>query len=112
MLSTALTRAYATNHFGAVFNRLFRVEGTLCAGKALADNFGVFINQDAHYLPPAALTTCSAASARLVAAIMFRPLSARTLAPRSALLPSRRTTTGTLTPTSLTAPMIDRKSVV
>src|SRR5690606_2254576 len=106
MLGTAFSGADATHHFGAVLNRLLRVESTLCAGKALADNLGVFIDQDAHYLPPAALTTCSAASARLVAAMIFRPLSARTLAPRSALLPSRRTTTGTLTPTSLTAPMM------
>src|SRR5690554_459289 len=106
VLSAAFTGAYTTNHLGTVGNGLLRVESTLCAGKALTDNLGVFVDQDAHYLPPAALTTCSAASARLVAAMMFRPLSARTLVPSSALLPSRRTTTGTLTPTSLTAPMM------
>src|SRR5690606_19690906 len=38
--------------------------------------------------------------------MMFKPLSPSTLRPSSALLPSRRTTTGTDTPTSDTAPMM------
>src|SRR5690606_40674829 len=41
-----------------------------------------------------ALPICWAPRFRLVAAMMFRPLSARALVPSSALLPSRRTTTG------------------
>ncbi len=44
VFSTTFTRSYTTNHFGAVCNRLFRVESTLSTGKALADHFGVFID--------------------------------------------------------------------
>ena len=54
----AFARSHAANHLGAVGDGLFGVESTLRAGEALADNFGVFIDQDAHYLPSAALTTC------------------------------------------------------
>ena len=75
---TTLTRADTAHHLSAVVNGLLRVEGTLRAGKALTDYFGVFVDQDAHDLPPAALTTCCAASDRLVAAMMFKPLSAST----------------------------------
>src|SRR5690606_28387560 len=103
---TALAGGHATNHLGAVGNGLFRVEGPLAAGETLADDLGVLVDQNAHCLPPAALTTDSAALVRLVAAIMLRRLSASFFAPNSALLPSRRTTTGTLTPTSATAAMI------
>ena len=54
----AFARSNATNHLGAVFDGLLGVEAALRTGDALADNFGVFIDQDAHYLPSAALTTC------------------------------------------------------
>ncbi|MND44866.1 hypothetical protein D3C80_357150 [compost metagenome] len=54
----ALAWGHAANHLGAVGDGLFGVESTLRAGEALADDFGVFIDQDAHYLPSAALTTC------------------------------------------------------
>ncbi|SPO56510.1 exported protein of unknown function [Pseudomonas sp. JV551A1] len=53
-----LAWGYAADHLGAVGDGLFGVESTLRAGEALADDFGVFIDQDAHYLPSAALTTC------------------------------------------------------
>ncbi len=56
--STTFARSHAANHLGAVGDGLFGVESTLRAGEALADDFGVFIDQDAHYLPSAALTTC------------------------------------------------------
>src|SRR5690606_9666902 len=55
---TALARGHAANHLGAVGDGLFGVESALRAGEALADYLGVFIDQDAHYLPSAALTTC------------------------------------------------------
>src|SRR5690606_8753986 len=67
---TALAGSNATDHLGAVGDGLFSVEGTLGAGDALADYLGVLVDQDAHYLPSAALTTCTAASVRLVAAMM------------------------------------------
>src|SRR5690606_37839111 len=99
----ALARRHAADHFGAVGNRLLGMEGALRAGKALADNPRVLVDQYAHATPPAALTTCSAASLKPLAGVIARPLSASFCEPSSALLPSRRTTTGTLTPTSLTA---------
>ncbi len=54
----ALAWCHAANHLGAVGNGLLGVEGTLRTSETLADNLGVFIDQDAHYLPSAALTTC------------------------------------------------------
>ncbi|MNZ20484.1 hypothetical protein D3C78_375390 [compost metagenome] len=54
----ALARGHAADHLGTVGNRLFGVEGTLTAGEALADHLGVFVDQNAHYLASAALTTC------------------------------------------------------
>ncbi|MNW65194.1 hypothetical protein D3C74_435520 [compost metagenome] len=58
MSGTAFAWGHAANHLGAVGDGLFGVESALRAGNTLADNFGVFIDQDAHYLPSAALTTC------------------------------------------------------
>src|SRR5690606_36960235 len=91
----ALAGGHVADHLGAVFDGLFAVEGALRAGEALADDLGVLVDQNAHWLLSAALTTCWAASVRLVAGMMFRPLSASIFAPSWALLPSRRTTTGT-----------------
>ncbi|EHK60944.1 hypothetical Protein MOY_08908 [Halomonas sp. GFAJ-1] len=34
------------------------MERALATGETLADDLGVLIDQDAHYLPSAALTTC------------------------------------------------------
>src|SRR5690606_4249037 len=102
----ALARRHAANHLGTVGNRLLGMEGALRAGKALADNPRVLVDQYAHATPPAALTTCSAASLKPLAGVIARPLSASFCEPSSALLPSRRTTTGILTPTSLTAAMM------
>src|SRR5690606_10610928 len=107
VFGAALARRYTADHFGAVCNRLLRVQGALRAGEALADYLGVLVDQYAHFKPSAAaLTTAWAASVKLLAAMMLRPLSASNLVPRSALLPSRRTTTGTFTPTCSTAPMM------
>ena len=47
----AFARRHAADHFRAVGNRLFGMEGTLLAGEALADDFGVLVNQDAHSIP-------------------------------------------------------------
>ena len=58
MGGATLARGHATNHLGTVGNGLFGVEGTLTAGKALADHLGVFVDQNAHYLASAAFTTC------------------------------------------------------
>jgi hypothetical protein len=47
------------------------VKGALLTGKALADHFGIFINQNTHF---AASTTFCAASVKPAAAIRFKPL--------------------------------------
>src|SRR5690606_20998769 len=90
MFLTAFAGSNTADHLGAVGDGLFGVEGALRAGETLTDHSRIFVDQNAHCAPPAAFTTCSAASVRLLAAMMFRPLSASTLAPSSALLPSRR----------------------
>ena len=48
MRLATLAGSDAADHVGAVGNRLLGVESTLLAGKALADDFGVFIDQYAH----------------------------------------------------------------
>src|SRR5699024_671790 len=101
-----LTWGNPTHHLSTVSNRLFRMQRTLRTSKTLANNLSVFIDQDTHAAPPTASTICFAASLKPDAAIIFSPLSARILLPSSALLPSKRTTTGTSTPTSFTAPKI------
>src|SRR5512139_2264980 len=74
---------------------LLRVELADLAGHALGDDFGVFVDQDAHFFPLAAATTFCAASAMSLAEMMGRPDSARIFLPSSTLVPSRRTTSGT-----------------
>ncbi len=61
----AFARRGAAHHLGAVGDGLFGMEGALAAGEALADDFGVLVDENGHYLEPfTALTTFSAASAR------------------------------------------------
>ena len=45
----ALARRDAADHLRAVGNRLFGMEGALLAGEALADDLGVFVDEDAHF---------------------------------------------------------------
>src|SRR5262249_45760102 len=95
--------------FGAVGNGLFSVVGTLAAGQALTDDFGILVDHDAHGDSPQAaafltfLVILSAASARLSAVMMGRPEVASIFLPRSTLVPSKRTTRGTLSDTSRAA---------
>eukprot|EP00657_Telonema_sp_P-1_P008998 TRINITY_DN3190_c0_g1_i1.p1 TRINITY_DN3190_c0_g1~~TRINITY_DN3190_c0_g1_i1.p1 ORF type:complete len:164 (-),score=55.51 TRINITY_DN3190_c0_g1_i1:107-598(-) len=61
VLLPAFTRCNTTNHLRAVCNCLLRVEGTLRAGEALADNLGIFSYENGHYAASfTALTTFSA----------------------------------------------------
>src|SRR6185437_7618133 len=93
MGSAAFARCGAANHLGAVSNRLLGMEGALVASEALADDLGVLVNENGHYfLPFTALTTFSAASARLSAEVMARPDLARISLPNSTLVPSSLTT--------------------
>ncbi len=73
------TRGYTADHFCTVGNGLLGVKGPLRTGETLANHFGTFVDKNAHFaIPPAALTACCAASVRLVAAMIFKPLAART----------------------------------
>src|SRR4029077_3423248 len=99
----------AADHFGAVGDRLLGMERAVLAGEALADHFGVFVDQDGHSSAPAltlfftAATTFCAALSRSSAEVTLRFDSAMIFLPSSTLVPSRRTTSGTRSPTSLTA---------
>src|SRR5690606_16505283 len=97
----ALARRDAADDLGAVGERLLGVEEADLAGDALDDEAGVLVDEDAHDLTIS--TILVAASRRLVAVVIDRPLSSSSFLPSSTLVPSRRTTRGTLRPTSLTA---------
>src|SRR5690606_31128965 len=86
---------------------LLRVERALLASEALADDARVLVDQDGHgdQFLAAAATTFFAASVRSVAAMRSSPLSASSLRPCGALVPSMRTTTGRCRPRSRAAPM-------
>src|SRR5665213_1360145 len=104
MGGAAFARRGAAHHLGAIGDGLFGMEGALAAGEALADDLGVLVDEDGHYLEPfTALTIFSAASARSLAEVMARPDLARISLPNSTLVPSRRTTSGTFSEISFAA---------
>ncbi len=105
VLLAALARRDAADQLGAVGDGLFGVEGALLAGEALADDLGVLVDSMLMVCVPLAQpcgrnAPSSAASVRSAAVSRSSPLSASSLRPCSTLVPSRRTTTGTLMPTS------------
>src|SRR5579863_10504073 len=107
MRGAAFPRRDAAHHLGAVGDRLLGVEGALRAGEALADDLGGMIDQDRHQAASfTAVTTFSAASARLSAVTIGRPDSARIFLPSRTLVPSSRTTSGTCRLTSRAAATI------
>ncbi|KAG1360445.1 hypothetical protein G6F61_014399 [Rhizopus arrhizus] len=100
MGGATLARGHAAPNLGAVLDHLSGVEGALLAGEALHDHLGVlaaFLTASTIFLAP---------SLMLSAGMMAMPLSRSSCLPSSTLVPSRRTTTGTLTPTSFTAAMM------
>src|SRR5690606_17810171 len=99
-LGALLARRDPGDHVGAVLERLPGVKRAGRAGHALDHEPGIFSNQYAHFASSTAFLAPSAMSA---AATRLRPLCSRIFLPRSTLVPSRRTTRGTLSPTSLTA---------
>src|SRR6185312_2189920 len=104
MLAAAFAGRHAADHLGPVGDRLLGMEGALGAGETLADHLGVGIDQDGHQAASfTALTTFSAASARLSAERMGRPDSLNIFLPSRTLVPSRRTTSGTCSATSRAA---------
>src|ERR1700761_2093782 len=104
MLRSAFAGRDAAHHLGAVGDRLFGMEGALGAGEALADDFGVAIDEDRHQAASfTALVILAAASARLSAERIGRPDSSRIFLPSFTLVPSSRTTSGTWRLTSRAA---------
>src|ERR1700730_6397068 len=103
MLCAAFARGHATHHVGAILNHLLRVEGAFTTREALDDEARFFVYQHAHRAPPARATTFCAPSFMPSAMVKFKPESRRICWPTSTLVPSIRTTTGTLTPRSFAA---------
>ena len=106
VLFAATARRDAADHLGAVLDALLGVKGALLAGEALADHAGVLVDENAH----AYLLTFGGQRddlARRVGEIGGGRDGERAVrqhfARLSAFVPSRRTTTGTATPTCLTA---------
>src|SRR5690606_19695125 len=96
MGGAALARRGAADHLGAIGDGGFRMEGSLVAGEALADDARILVDENGHYFEPfTAATTFCAASARLSAEVIARPDLASISLPFSTLVPSRRTTSGT-----------------
>ena len=48
MTGSAFTRSYTANHFSPVGYGLLGVKRALATRQALADNSGIFVNQDGH----------------------------------------------------------------
>src|SRR4030095_11740244 len=104
MGGAAFARRRAADHLGAVGDRLLGMERAVLAGEALADDLGALADEDGHQvLPLTAWTIFCAASSRSSAEMTLRPDLAMISLPSSTLVPSRRTTSGTLRPTSFTA---------
>src|SRR5665213_243091 len=104
MTAAAFAGRGAADHLGAVLDGLFGMERAVLTGEALADDLGVFIDEDRHQAAPfTALTIFCAASSRSSADVTSSLDSAMIFLPRSTLVPSRRTTSGNFRPTSFTA---------
>ena len=72
------------------------MEGALIAGEALADHLGVLVDEDGHYFEPFTAWTIFERVGEIFAEMMADPIC-QNLLPNSTLVPSRRTTSGTLT---------------
>src|SRR5580658_4878381 len=100
----AFAGRHAADHFCAVGDRLLGMKGAVLAGEALADDLGVLVDEDGHQAASlTALTIFCAASSRSSAEVTLSFESAMIFLPRSTLVPSSRTTSGTFRPTSFTA---------
>src|ERR1039458_648563 len=100
----AFTGRCAADHLGAVGNRHVRMECAVIGGDDGSDPFRIFVDEDGHYAASfTALTIFCAASSRSSADVTLSLDSAMIFLPRSTLVPSRRTTSGTFNPISFTA---------
>src|SRR5579862_1351240 len=96
MESPSLAGRYAGHDAGAIGDHLLGVERALAAGEALHNDACSFVNQDAHRAPPARRTIFSAPSFMPSATVNASPDSFKISRPFSTLVPSIRTTTGSL----------------
>src|SRR4029077_9891731 len=103
MFRSTFTRRDTANHVGAILDHLLSVKGSFAAGKSLDEQARFFVYENAHRAPPARATTFCAPSFMPSAMVKFKPLSRRICWPTSTLVPSIRTTTGTLNFRSLAA---------
>src|SRR5690606_39488006 len=102
--AAAATGRDAADAARAVGQALLGMEGALLARETLDDDPAALVDENAHgfafgMFQRAAATAFLAASVRLSAGCTARPLPASISRACGALVPSRRTTTGTLTPT-------------
>src|SRR6185436_5114607 len=104
MRRAAFARRGATDHLGAVGDRLLGMEGAVLAREALADDLGVLADEDAHGHAAffTAATIFCAASSRSSPEVTLSFDSAMIFLPSSTFVPSRRTTSATFSPTSFT----------
>ncbi len=102
MFAAALARRHAGHQAGAIGNSALAMKGALGAGNALANHLGIAVDEYGHLSVQAraAATAFSAASRRLSAGVNWTPMSRRVFLPRSRLVPSKRTTSGTLRPSA------------
>src|SRR6266568_2328523 len=103
VLCAALAGCNATNNVGSVLDHLLSVKSAFAPGESLDKQTCFLVYKDAHRAPPASLTTFWAPSFMSLAMVKFSALSRRICWPSSTLVPSMRTTTGTLSCRSLAA---------
>src|ERR1700691_4298065 len=104
MFRPALPRRNARHHFRPVIQHLLRVKTPLAARDSLHDQPRILINQHAHRAPPASATAFSAPSFIPSATAKLNPELRKMSLPCCTLVPSMRTTTGTLNFSSFAAP--------
>src|ERR1700737_2356361 len=105
MSGVPLAGGRAADHSGAVKHGLLGVESAGFARETLANDLGIAVDQNSHYAASfrVALTIFCAASSRSAADTTLRPEPLMIFLPSSTLVPSSRTTSGTVKPTSRTA---------
>src|ERR1700751_2519068 len=103
VLRTTLTGRHSGNHFRVVIKHLLRVKTAFATGDALHDDACVLVDQNAHRAPSASATTFCAPSFMPLAIVKLKPELRKISWPFSTLVPSMRTTTGTLNLSSFAA---------
>src|SRR5206468_89041 len=96
----AFARRDSTDDLRLIRDGLRCVECRLFPGESLKKDFGIFVDEYAHFASP---TTFSAASRIPSATVKLNPDSIKIFRPSSTLVPSMRITMGTLTARSRAA---------